>query len=202
MPPTAEEIDEGYFLEGLSSAGAGLAEEACPYEYVTGSSVTSDAQICAPLNWRNGWKYGKFLAVQRARIEKSVELRRALQDLFRHEDSHRKQCEILNRGILKGGLKYLSARRESAALATEIYESKQFRLLKALYIELYLPWRPEEYPYSFNVFDQLLKIFGDEERTLRQLVKQYGEKHGIQAAWYDYVQTYPSELISPRRSDA
>ncbi|MDH4426401.1 MAG: hypothetical protein QE495_08115 [Acidovorax sp.] len=202
MPSRASETDEQYFLEGLSSARAGLAFETCPYDYVMDDSVTNAAQICAPVNWGDGWKFGKFLSVQRARAEKSAELHRALEELFRHEEDHRRQCEILNRGLIKGGLKYLSTQRESTALSTQIRNSKQFRLLTDLYIDLYLPWRPDEQPYDFRVFDQLLKIFGDEEKTLRRIVKQYGEKHGVQAAWRDYVQTYPSELINFRRSDA
>ena len=195
MQSAAKEVDETYFLEGLSSARAGLAEETCPYEYVAENSVTSGSQIRAPSNWRLGWKYGRYIAIQRARKEKTVEILNALRDLFRHEDTHCKQCEILNRGLLKAGLKFIAAQRESAKLAAQIRTSKSFRLLKDLYIDLYLPWRPEEYPYKFKVFDRQLNIFGDEERTFRRLVQIYGERHGVQAAWYEYVRTDSIESL-------
>lgn len=202
MPSNAREIDEQHFLQGVSSAKAGLAEETCPYEYVADNSETSITEICAPVNWRQGWQYGKFVAIQRARVEKAQEIQNSIAELFRFEGPHCEQCEILNRGLMKSGLKYFSTQKESSKLADQIQMSKEFRLLKDLYIELYLPWRPEENPYKFKIFDRLLDIFGsggDKERTLRDLVKRYGERHGVRAAWCKYVHTESVELLAQNR---
>ena len=204
MPSTRNDIGEEHFLQGLSSARAGLAEETCPYDYVTDNASTDFSQISAPANWRQGWQLGRLVAIQRARKEKEQELRSALGKLFSYEAAHCDQCEVLNRGFVKSGLKYLVARKESTKLAEQIKQSKEFRLLKDLYIELYLPWRPDEQPYAFKIYDHLLGVFGnaaDKERTLRQLVKRYGERHGVQAAWHEYVQAEPVEMLVTGRRE-
>lgn len=202
MPPTAREIDEQYFLQGISSARAGLAEETCPYEYVSDTSDARIAEICAPVDWRQGWKFGKFVTVQRARVDKSQEIQKAIRELVRFERAHCEQCEIINRGPMRSGLKHFSTQRESSKLAAQIRASKEFRLLKDLYFELYLPWRADEGPYTFKVFYRILDIFstgGDKEKTLRDLVVRYGERHGVQAAWHEYVHAESVELLANAR---
>lgn len=204
MPSTPNDIGEEHFLQGLSSARAGLAEETCPYHYVTDNASTDVNQISAPVNWRQGWQLGRFVAIQRARKEKEQELQSALGKLFSYEAAHCDQCEVLNLGFAKSGLKYLLARKESTKLAEQIKQSKEFRLLRDLYIELYVPCRPNEHPYTFKIYDQLLGVFGNaanKERTLRQLVERYGERHGVQAAWHEYVQAESTEMLAPGRRE-
>lgn len=195
---SVKETSEKHFLQGFSSAQGGLAAETCPYEYVPVDQEANIERVTAPANWKQGWQFGRFVAIQRLRREKSEEIRNAIQAIFLHEAAYSEMQRTVNQGLLKAGLRYFTARRGSNQLARQIQQSKEFRLLQDLHIELYLPWRPSEQPY-FKLFDRQLQVFGfrSEEETLRQLLARYGDRHGVRAAWHEYVHAEPIETMVP-----
>jgi hypothetical protein len=196
---STKQTSEKYFLQGLSSAQGGLSAETCPYAYVPSDQDASVEEICAPVNWSEGWQFGRFVAIERLRKEKSDEVRTAIRAIFQHEIAWSEMLCTVNRGLLKAGLNYFTARRISSRLARQIRQSKEFRLLHDLRIELYLPCRPDEHPYRFKLFDRQLEVFGfrTEEKKLRQLLERYGDRHGIGAAWREYVHAEPIEKMIP-----
>lgn len=201
---STKQISEKYFLQGFSSAQGGLSADSCPYAYVPSGQGASIEEICAPVNWNNGWKFGRFVAVQRLRNEKSDELHAAIRSLFQHEAELSELLSTVNQGPWKAGLRYFTARNRSDRIAREIRQSKEFRLLHDLQIELYMPWRPSESPYCFKLFDRQLAVFGSrcDERPLRQLLERYGDRHGVGAAWREYVRTAGSiETMIPGSSN-
>ena len=88
MATTAKDISEEHFLQGLSSARAGLSEETCPYDWVVDGAAVGSNRAAAPFDWLRGWQFGTFVAIQRGRIEKSIEIRNALETLFAFEATH------------------------------------------------------------------------------------------------------------------
>lgn len=186
-----QESDE-IFLQGLCAAQGSLSKDVCPYDLVM---TNEDWSGVNRLTWSDGWNFGKYVAVQKARKEMIEPIKQAIQVIFSNQDSYSESCRISNQGFLKAGFKYFSANRESNEIASRIRKSKEFKLIEELYIEVYLPCRPSEDPYTFRVFDRQLTIFGnDTEERFRALVSRYGERYGVQQAWHDYV--YAPELDS------
>ncbi|MDT0216770.1 hypothetical protein Q9R35_05485 [Alcaligenes sp. AB3] len=190
-----QESDE-IFLQGLRAAQVSLPKDVCPYDLVMTSENRSGV---ARLIWNDGWNFGKYVAIQKARKEMIEPIKQAIRAIFSNQKSYSGSCRVRNQGFRKAGFKYFSAKRETNEIASQIQKSKEFKLLKELYIEVYFPWRPSEDPYTFRVFDRQLTIFGDDtEERFRTLVSRYGERYGVKQAWHDYV--YAPELDEIVRS--
>ena len=189
---------EKYFLQGLSSAKGGLSEESCPYPPKTESTNESNIDEIAEIYWKKGWRFGKFILVQTLRKEKFNEIKAAIAQLNSYQNQYSEWCRIENAGFLKSGFKYFSARRGSNSLARHIRQSKEHRLLQDVWFEFYIPWRPSEDPYMFRLIDRRMDIFWHSQQGeihFQELVNQYGDSHGVRAAWQEYLS--PSEIESP-----
>jgi hypothetical protein len=184
---------EEHFLQGLSSAKGGLPAETCPHPWTDDSAEAASS-------WGRGWSFGKLVLVQTLRKEKSDEIKAAIAHLFSYQVQYAEGCRIQNQGFFKAGLKYFAARRESNEIARHIMGSKEYRLLKDVGIDFFIPWRPSEAPYSFRLHysDSFQRYYSAEyEQSFRKLVNQYGESHGILAAWRDYQSSTPVEDLLP-----
>jgi hypothetical protein len=188
MSSDYKQKSEEWFVQGFCAAQGGLAENICPYDL-------NESDGSAQLNWSDGWCFGRFVAVQKMRKDMIEQIKKAIRTIFAYQGEYADSCRIANTGLRKTGLKYFSEEKRSHAIACQIKQSKEFILLKELYIEVYLPCRPSEEPYTFMVFDRLMKVFGnnpDIERRMRKIVERYGERHGVKQAWSEYV--YAEEI--------
>lgn len=181
---------EEWFVQGLHAAQGGLAENICPYDWETDDGM-------ARINWSDGWCFGKFVAVQKLRKDMTEQIKRAIQFIFSFQDAYAESYRIEHQGLLKAGFKYLSAKKDTSEITRQILQSKEFRLLKELNIQVYLPYLPSEAPYTFKIYDNQMNVFGNNSNTesrLRRIVTTYGERHGVQQAWHDYA--YAEEIGS------
>lgn len=194
-----QESDE-IFLQGLRAVQGSLPRDVCPYDSVTANGDDGGANL---LIWNDGWDFGKYVAIRKARKEMIGLIKQAIRSIFAHQDSYCQSCRVRNQGFRKAGFSYFSAKREFREIYSRIQDSKEFKLLKELYIEVYLPWRPSEDPYTFCVFDRQLRIMGsDTEEPFRKLVSRYGEHCGVDQAWHDYVHAPElGEIVQSALSD-
>lgn len=192
MPESYKEASERHFLEGVVAARGGLGQDRCPYQYA--AEEVSLATSTAPLNWAEGWQFGRFTMMQTLRRGRALELQSALRHLGQFQTAFSEACRVSNQGLLQSGLKSIQASRRLNEIAASIKDSREFKLLHDLGYEFYLPWRPTEAPYEFRLFDRQLAVFGyngNSEQTLRSLLQRYGEQHGIRVAWVEYVRAEP-----------
>lgn len=197
MSESYKEASERHFLEGLGAARGGLGHDRCPYQYP--AEEVSLATSTAPLNWSEGWQFGRFTMMQTLRRERILELQPALRHLGQFQSEFSEACRVSNQGLFQSGLKSIQASRRLNEIAASVKASREFKLLHDLRYEFYLPWHATEAPYEFRLFDRQLAVFGyggNSEETLRSLLQRYGEQHGVRAAWEEYVRaeplTYPS----------
>lgn len=206
---------EEYFLQGLSAGQGGLSAETCPYEFVPHDAVVGGRvllagveqnvtvdEITAPLQWKEGWRLGRYIAIEKLRSEKADEIASAIRYVYSQEAAIGECLTVVNRGLLRSGWNWFKANSEARELAQTIRASKELRLMHDLKFELYMPWRADEYPYHFRVRD---KLFDALEATraggpsLFQLLEKYGEKLGVTGTQY---QRLTSEQVESLMSSA
>lgn len=200
MPSTYSDIAEQHFIQGLVAARGGLGPDSCPYAHADDPSVKATASITAPVNWMDGWRFGRFTMTQALRRDRSSELQTAVARLFQFQDEYSEACRVSSKGLVASGLKSLRASRRAEEIAVQIKECWEYKLLHDLCYEFYLPWRQSEVPYAFRIYDHQLDVFGyggGSEQTLRALLSRYGDRHGVRAAWEEYIRSEP--LHEPTR---
>src|SRR5690554_1910496 len=177
---------EDYFVAGLHAALGGLDQERCPYmPYESASS----AECLARLNWCYGWQFGRFTMSLSLRRESRDKVQLAVQRIHKYQKAYQSACDLANQGLIQSRLKCVRAKREAHRIAAFLLKSQENKMLEDLQYELYIPMRASEAPYKFKLFDRQLAVFGNncDEGTLRRLLQWYGDRHGVKAAWHEYV---------------
>lgn len=197
MPDYVKEAAERHFLEGLDAARGGLGSDSCPYQLIDANVNASTEVRTAPVNWMIGWQFGRFTMMQSLRKARVSELKSAVQHLMQFQREYTETSRVSKQGLIRSRLKSICANRRSNEIVKNIRASREFKLLEDLHYEFYFPWRESEDPYEFRLVDRQLAVFGydgNSEKTLRQLLSRYGDRHGVRAAWEEYVRSDPLQL--------
>lgn len=177
---------EDHFVQGLHAARGGLDQECCPYRLPESGT---DAESLARVNWRYGWQFGRFTTTQALRRDSRDKVELAVQEIYKYQPDYQSACHLANQGLIRSRLKCTRAKRDTHRIAAFILATPENKLLEDLQYELYFPSRPSEAPYMFRLFDRQLAVFGYkcDEDTLRRLLRWYGDRHGVKAAWHEYI---------------
>lgn len=186
---------EDHFVQGLHAAQAKLDQERCPY---TRSESGTDADDFARTHWSYGWQFGRFTMMQGRRRDDRDKVELAVKELQKFQLDYQRACDLANQGLIRSRLKCLRAKRDVDRIAASILATPEGKLLKDLQYELYFPFRPSEAPYKFRLFDRQLAVFGSkcDDHTLRRLLGWLGDRHGVKAAWHEYVHAGSVEFPS------
>jgi hypothetical protein len=179
---------ERHFLEGKSAAEAALELDTCPYRDAREGDIPEREELIARLNWTTGWRFARYVALQRGRASKRNEIVAALAELVQLEAPYAELLAILRRGPWPHPIRFYRASRSIKTLAHGAWTSQSVRLLSGLGITTYLPYyRERAYP-TIAFFDRQLSVISNNnaEDEMRKLVERYGDAHGIKAAWSAY----------------
>lgn len=189
--PTSEE----YFIQGLRAARDGLHQERCPYKL---SESGGDTESLARVNWLYGWRFGRFTMTQALRRDNRDKVELAVRTIYKYQSDYQSACHLANQGLMRSRLKCARAKRDAHRIVAFILATPENKLLKDLQYELYFPSRPSEAPYKFRLFDRQLAVFGHKcnEDTLRRLLECYADRHGVKAAWHEYINAGSADFPS------
>lgn len=185
---------ETHFLEGKVAADAGQGEEICPYRSATDGA--DQEELIARINWRDGFALATFARLLQARQTKRREIVAALSRLLFIEHRYGLHLATVKRGWWPNPIRYWQTKRALAALRQEMHDSKDYRFLDGLRIQVYAPLPGDGYS-DLAVHDRLLDVFSKKgsEETIRTLVERYGDAHGVRATWHAYVSAEPIRAL-------
>lgn len=175
------EESERVFLQGMEAHEAGIPFENCPHQI----SVSW-------VNWQNGWRFSRLTKVQSYRRNNTEKIRSALEEYRSFEEPYSRMQAAIVKGVFRQPLKHIAAKKNLAELEKKLSECASVRLLRDLYFRDYI-WRDEDNTYHFLVKDDILAAYytrlNDYEGPMRKLRELYGDRHGVQSAWSEYVRT-------------
>ena len=171
------------FLQGMEAHEAGIPLENCPYQISSGVNW---------LPWRDGWRFSRLTKVQSYRRNNTEKIRAALEEYRSLEDAYNRQRTAIAKGVFRQPFKFLAAKNSLAELKKEISECASVRFLRDLYFRDFI-LRDEENKYHFLVEDDILSAYDTSqnyyEGPMRALLDRYGDRHGVQSAWSEYIRT-------------
>ena len=196
MTNSYKDAAERHFVQGIAAAKGGLGVQSCPYSIAVDKSGVLSNDSMAATYWREGWNFGRFTMTQSLRRVMSFELQIAAEHLFKFQEEYSETCRVSNQGIFASRLKSLRARQRSNRIAVHIRESKEYKLLRDLCYDFYIPWRKGEEPYSFRLFDRLLDVLG-RNADFHDILRRYEGRHGLSAAWEEWIRSEPLQEPTP-----
>lgn len=195
------------FLEGMEAHSAGMPYRGNPYYLDEGLSPSygleeydewmnseagrkQGAQFVKQSDWGAGWKFSRLVKIQAFRRTKTAEIGAAMKRYKSFETKYAGLKSVVDEGVLRQPLKFFSAKSALKNLVNEIRAYSEITFLEDLYFRLRVGIDAKKTAH-FIVYDDILSAYGTRsdycEGPMRDLVGRFGEKHGVQAAWSEYV---------------
>lgn len=196
------------FLEGMEAHSAGIPYRSNPYHWDEGPSLShvgveqynewvnweagrkNHALFCKQSDWNDGWRFSRLVKIQAFRRTKTKEIRAAMEKYKSFEAKYAGLKSVVDEGVVRQPLKFFSAKSALNNLVNEIRACSEVTFLEDLYFCLLVGIDTRKMAH-FLVDDDILSAYGtftnDYDRPMRDLRGRFGEKHGVQAAWSEYV---------------